>query len=297
MSFHFLPAEEADCSGRTCSGGEPSAPSRLNGTAKNDYSNDSAKDSSPASQSGMTSRPLTGDPGVDAWISSLAGSLAPTSPPPERVLELRAPSPVFGKRWPEYVATFDPATCGLKTPPSSPGAGWTLFSGTLPRWGSMRCGVLFRLPTPEGLRSESAYGFWPTPQAHDQAKGNPDRVGRFGTAHGGRNLNDEAAMWPTARSSDGNGTGAHGDGGMDLRTAAKQDGKQLSPDWVEILLGWPPGWTHLPPEVVLRLRAEARINSRGSRPAHAKASKTAPKESGLSETVKTRGHSPSRGKS
>jgi hypothetical protein len=31
---------------------------------------------------------------------------------------------------------------------------------------------------------------WPTPQAHDATKGNPERVGRFGTEHGGRNLND-----------------------------------------------------------------------------------------------------------
>lgn len=37
---------------------------------------------------------------------------------------------------------------------------------------------------------------WPTPQAHDcQGPGNPARVGRFGTKHGGRNLNDEAALY------------------------------------------------------------------------------------------------------
>jgi hypothetical protein len=43
---------------------------------------------------------------------------------------------------------------------------------------------------------------WPTPQAHDAAPGNPARVGRYGTEHGGRNLNDEAAMWPTPLPSD-----------------------------------------------------------------------------------------------
>jgi hypothetical protein len=35
---------------------------------------------------------------------------------------------------------------------------------------------------------------WPTPQAHDAAKGNPERVGRFGTKHGGRNLTDEVLL-------------------------------------------------------------------------------------------------------
>jgi DNA (cytosine-5)-methyltransferase 1 len=42
---------------------------------------------------------------------------------------------------------------------------------------------------------------WATPQAHDTTQGNPDRVGRFGTKAGGRNLNDEtvavASAWLT----------------------------------------------------------------------------------------------------
>lgn len=45
---------------------------------------------------------------------------------------------------------------------------------------------------------------WATPQAHDaQGKGDPSRVGRFGTEHGGRNLNDDAASWATPRAEDG----------------------------------------------------------------------------------------------
>ena len=44
---------------------------------------------------------------------------------------------------------------------------------------------------------------WSTAQAHDTAPGKPERVGRFGTEHGGRNLNDEAAMWSTPRAADG----------------------------------------------------------------------------------------------
>jgi hypothetical protein len=49
-------------------------------------------------------------------------------------------------------------------------------------------------PQPDG-----GSGMWPTPQAHDAHPGNPARVGRFGTKHGGRNLNDWAARWPTGR--------------------------------------------------------------------------------------------------
>lgn len=35
---------------------------------------------------------------------------------------------------------------------------------------------------------------WTSPQAHDAATPNADRVGRYGTIHGGANLNDEAAL-------------------------------------------------------------------------------------------------------
>ena len=45
---------------------------------------------------------------------------------------------------------------------------------------------------------------WPTPQAHDQHQGNAERVGRFGTKHGGRNLTDEVMtpkLWPTPTNS------------------------------------------------------------------------------------------------
>ena len=40
---------------------------------------------------------------------------------------------------------------------------------------------------------------WSTPQAHDAGKGNAARVGRYGTEHGGRNLNDDVMLTtPTA---------------------------------------------------------------------------------------------------
>jgi hypothetical protein len=119
---------------------------------------------------------------------------------------------------------------------------------------------------------------WPTPQAHDCHPGNPARVGRFGTKHGGRNLNDEVAMWPTPRASDGskggpNQRGSKGD--LMLSSAVHQFptpcardwksgtgaqerlghalplssaiGGQLNPPWTEWLMGWPIGWTDLRP--------------------------------------------------
>jgi hypothetical protein len=43
---------------------------------------------------------------------------------------------------------------------------------------------------------------WTTPQAHDTAKGDPARVGRYGTEHGGRNLTDEVMLWATPSTED-----------------------------------------------------------------------------------------------
>ena len=184
-----------------------------------------------------------------------------------------------------------------------------MFSGTLPRWGSMRSGVLFRLPMPADLRFEKEFGFWPTPDASagDRFGQNPERVNPERTY----TINDAVRMWPAAMAGDAEQAGSEKANMETLnRTGDKPEsrrarnvtqrhtdqlndqagpGKQLNPDWVEMLMGWPVGWTYLPPDIVSRLRAEARTSSRGNRPARAKASNTAPKESGLSGTGKTHG--------
>lgn len=79
--------------------------------------------------------------------------------------------------------------------------------------------------TPDGKKRqidlrEFAIRMYPTPQAHDAAKGSPDRVGRYGTKHGGRNLNDEVA---------------------------DESSGSLSPRFVEELMGFPIDHTALSP--------------------------------------------------
>jgi hypothetical protein len=73
-----------------------------------------------------------------------------------------------------------------------------------------------------GLYPEKAR-YWPTPQAHDAIRGYAHRIDRYGTAHGGRNLNDAATY------------------------AEGQDTGLLNPAWVEWLQGFPAGWTDLSP--------------------------------------------------
>jgi hypothetical protein len=64
---------------------------------------------------------------------------------------------------------------------------------------------------------------WTTPQTHDRHKGDPARAER-GTAAGGcANLVDDVLRWTTPQCD------------------------QLNPDWEEILMGWPGGWTSSEP--------------------------------------------------
>jgi hypothetical protein len=126
---------------------------------------------------------------------------------------------------------------------------------------------------------------FPTPQAHDAHQGNPERVGRFGTKHGGRNLADEIFMWPTPTARLGTPRGPQAkryydpkrSNDLDDAVAASQlfptpnatdykgpssrsKGKErpicdddlptriggsLNPTWVEWLMGYPSGWTDL----------------------------------------------------
>jgi hypothetical protein len=116
---------------------------------------------------------------------------------------------------------------------------------------------------------------WPTPQAHDAAPGDAKRVGRFGTKHGGRNLNDEACMvaaagppapaspstngsrrdWSTPDAGMSRGVAspqyqqqrnkrAHGAPAIINEDVARVEGRtgSLNPRWVATLMGLPPDW-------------------------------------------------------
>jgi len=49
-------------------------------------------------------------------------------------------------------------------------------------------------------------------------------------------------LWPTPHANCHTGAGAHGEGGENLQTTA---GGQLNPDWVEVMMGFPIGWTDI----------------------------------------------------
>lgn len=94
-----------------------------------------------------------------------------------------------------------------------------------------------------GLNLQTQVAVWTTPQVHDaQGPGEAARHGRFGTKHGGRNLNDQAALGRQAPR-----ILTAGDGSLlpDEWTSSRL---YLNPRFVCWLMGWPVEWTNSAPE-------------------------------------------------
>ena len=111
------------------------------------------------------------------------------------------------------------------------------------------------LPTP--TRDSKREKFWPTPTVC----GNHNRKGASATSGDGLATVVATRTWPTATATataykgwSPNHNRANTDDRLDytVEREAFQPGQQtppmrLSPDWVELLMGWPKGWTRLSP--------------------------------------------------
>jgi hypothetical protein len=150
---------------------------------------------------------------------------------------------------------YDRGTRWLRTFPDSARKALTKFSQTLPALGMTRNGKLYLLPrvAPRTLGKGSL--LWPTPKATFSG---PDYARMNRPRSGGDDLVTAVAreMWgtPTARD--------HKDVGdlskvpekgllprqvynREFSRAGQLPGGSLNPDWVEWLMGFPPGWTDL----------------------------------------------------
>lgn len=198
-----------------------------------------------------------------------------------------------------------PASCGSSSPGSSSGRTLQLpllelclpFSAPLPPSGSMRSGVPTARPTLERRTSGAACSSsqstenWSTPTAYDgRSNGSKPRE-----RQGGEGLRVQVERWPTATSSDQNGSGSQGYGKMSASTQRPRsegttltdamalhhglrpreirtggpDGLVLNPEFVEALMGFPEGWTHVddgPASVALGTRSSPPKRRRPSEP-------------------------------
>ena len=157
-----------------------------------------------------TSRSLTSQ-NLKGSILSPEDSLARMSATPASELGLTVHVPAYGHQWPKRFTTYDPNTRSWRTSQVCLTGELSEFSGTWPDSGSMRSGQCFQLAPLVHHTHGSACSFWPTPRA--SARDNC----------GGSNARRKAYR---------NGT---------------YIGRNANPNVSEWLMGFPMGWTALPP--------------------------------------------------
>jgi len=222
------------------------------------------------SRFGMTFEPLTESRGEELLTSYLADFHAKTSPLQETEKESKEKEADSGKRWHGLLAKFCQDSYLWKTPQLSLLEDSVLFSETWPRWGTMRNGESFLRQIPALPTLESESGFWATPTTMDclppkseQALLKEATIVRPGRAKP-CNLRDQVSnmhRWPTPSATDYKGSGVNGQlrdrldyavergatKNKEFQPIDPEESGQLSPMWVEWLMGWPIGWTDSKP--------------------------------------------------
>lgn len=187
--------------------------------------------SPPAKQDG------DGDPTTNAGSGPTSGpSSTPSAPPTSSSRTFPAYSPFAHLEDGEWIS--DQSSLWGSEP----------YCETWPRAGMTRSGTVYRLPPSVPLTAATGSGSsppWPTPTARsgDPRRGMPSpELAAERLDSGRRNLDDAVAAWPTptARVSS-RGRGGEGPG----RPLSETAGGRLNPEWVEILMGLPAGWTAL----------------------------------------------------
>lgn len=193
MSWHYLQEREAASWEGSSLDGAPSALLSLMPTHATCCLPASATGCSTRSQFGTTFAPSTEGPGLGGCGLSAGAFPARTSAAQARGQDSTASAPAYGWKWPGSLARFDPSSRSWKTRQCSLLGDSTEFSGTWPRWGSMRDGEFLELMTLAPHIAESASGSWPTPRRTDA-----DRGGRGDLLQAVRgNENSHFKLWQT----------------------------------------------------------------------------------------------------
>ncbi len=151
MSWLFSQALVAESSVESSTDGDAFALLNVMPSPRQFWRNDKTMDVLRRSPFGLTWKPLTADLG-EALLTSFRGAFrVPTSHALERAQESTGRKADSGVKWLELLARFDRSTSLWKTPQCSLFEGLDEFSGTWPRWGTMRNGVCYRRATPSGL--------------------------------------------------------------------------------------------------------------------------------------------------
>lgn len=234
MSWHYSRALEAAYSEANSLDGEPSARLKSSLTLAPCSWPDRTMEACQRSQSGTMCAPSMADRGEGLLTWFLEVSRARTSARRERASASAASEADCGAKWPESWVKFDPATCSWKTRQLSLTGDLEPCSEIWPNWGIMRDGECWALATPDWITRENAHGLWPTPLSASKSRG---RGGLDGGSHARKKLR---------------------------RMVSEEDAKamcakhKVNPEWLELLMGWPRGWTALQPLETARLHQWSR---------------------------------------
>jgi hypothetical protein len=169
-----------------------------------------------------------------------------TSATPGSVQASTASGAASGANTPVLLASYAPASCSWRTSQLCLDGALAEYSETWPRSGTMRNGTAYRLPPLVPRTSATAFSYWPTPNANnfndgegletwlarrEREKAKHRNGNGFGTP-----LAIAVQMFPTPTAHRWDGLQSHG---VNVVSGS------LNPMWVELLMGFPPGWTDL----------------------------------------------------
>jgi len=221
MSYTYLLEQGEESSADCFSDIPPFVLLNLNLTAEKSYSNGNETESCQNSQSGMMSAPSTELRGKEKSMSSAEDSLAKTFQQQEKELVSQENEADFGEKWPESLAKYDPNTHSWRTHQCLLFEDSTECLAIFPRWGMMHDGELWELAMSAHLIEENESGYWPTPLAQDTK---------------------------TDCASERKRETPHMETEIKIRLGLPiQLNLVLHPWWIEMLMGWPIGWTDLKP--------------------------------------------------
>ena len=228
MSWHYLQEEAVVSWAESSLDGAPSALLRLFPTAVRYYSHDSVTATYDRSQFGMMCARSMVDRGTEQSMLSAADFPVRTLVRRERVRELPEKNQDCGRKWRASFVKWDRDMCLWKIARSSFLADFQLFLETWPRWGMMHAGECFRLPILARRICAAGFGFLPTPMKSVAGKSKKTLAavirGKFQMT-------------------------------LDRYLAINGYGIGLpNPTWVEWLMGWPMGWSAMPPLETDRFR-------------------------------------------
>lgn len=236
MSWLFSLALVEEYSPAECWDGEPYAQLNVMPTAHPFWRRGKTMDVLSLSPSGLTCAVLTEDRGEALLMSFLEASLVRTSALQEKEPASKASVQGSGRSSLESLAKYDQATSGWKTVHSSLLADSVSFSGIWPKWGSMRNGECWEASALDFPMSARECGFsLPTPSG----------------VNGGRNHTmGRIDEW----------------GGSSNPFRGTAIGSICCPEFEEMVMGWPLGWTEPMPFEMARFREWLREHSESYTP-------------------------------